>query len=168
MKAQAEGMAEQLRRAVETKCDLVLAQNEMERRHEQGQIVKENEMKDLRVYIQEILESQAQSELNFMNEISSLAKKLEVTETQHRREIEEKDYEISQLESEIKSMRIRSVQGSNSAKAYQKIYGDSSYAYSPRRSNNPAYSPRRSNNLTYSPDQSNNLRTGWMEGRQSE
>merc|ERR1712176_723397 len=124
MKTQAEAMAEQLRRAVETKCDLVLAQNEMERRHEQGQIAKDGELKDLRVYIQEILESQAHAELNFMNEISSLAKKLEVTEAKHRKEIDEKDFEISQLESKVESMRISLVQGSPSHKPYQNRYSD--------------------------------------------
>ena len=113
MKVQAEGMAVQLRRAVETKCDLVLSQNEMERRHEQGQIVKDNEMKGLRLHIQDILETQSSSELNFMNEISFLAKKLEVEQTKYRRDIVKKDYQITELEMRIEVMRVGSVRNSN-------------------------------------------------------
>jgi hypothetical protein len=105
MKNQAEAMAEQLRRAVETKCDLVLAQNEMERRHEQVLISKDEELKNMRMYIQEILEAQAKSELNFMNEISSLAKKLDFVEAQRMKDNQEKDYEIAQLEHKMKEMR---------------------------------------------------------------
>lgn len=108
MKTQAEAMAEQLRRAVETKCDLVLAQNEMERNHEQGLIAKDAELKDLRLYIQEILEQQAQSELNFMNEISSLARQMEFDKKKHAREIENKESKISKLENKIDSMRVTS------------------------------------------------------------
>ena len=106
MEDQAETMAEQLRRAIETKCDLVLAQNEMERNHEQTQIAKEAEIKDLRLYIQEILESQAKSEVNFMNEIASLAGTVENNKAKHARLIEHKDYKIMQLENKIESMKV--------------------------------------------------------------
>jgi len=115
MKTQAEAMAEQLRRAVETKCDLVLAQNEMERRHEQELIGKDGEMRDLRKYIQDILEEQAQSELNFMNEISSLARTLDVNTAKHEEEVEDKDRRISQLEQRIETMRVTSVRKTSPA-----------------------------------------------------
>jgi len=109
MRSQAETMAEQLRRAVETKCDLILAQNEMERLHEQSQIVKEAEVRDLRLYIQEILDSQAKSELNFMNEIASLAGMLENIKTKHGKELAQKESKIQQLEDRIEVMRLSSV-----------------------------------------------------------
>ncbi|OEU18298.1 hypothetical protein FRACYDRAFT_236576 [Fragilariopsis cylindrus CCMP1102] len=124
MKTQAEAMAEQLRRAVETKCDLVLAQNEMERRHEQDQIAKEGEVKDLRMYIQEILETQAKSELNFMNEISSLANKLDGNQRKHKKLTQERDNEISKLESKIDSMKVGSVRDNSSRRAFRNRFSD--------------------------------------------
>lgn len=111
MRVQAEAMAEQLRRAVETKCDLVLAQNEMERNHEQFQIAKDNELHDLRLYIQEILEQQALSEVDFMNEIASLAKTLQTDKKKHAKEVEGKEAKISKLETKIESMKVASVRG---------------------------------------------------------
>jgi len=114
MKAQAEAMAEQLRRAIETKCDLVLAQNEMERRHEQDGIAQDGEQRDLRKYIQEILETQAQSEMNFMNEIASLAGTMEANKAKHEKEIEGKESKIFQLETKFESMKVSSVRGSSS------------------------------------------------------
>ena len=118
-KNQAEAMAEQLRRAVETKCDLVLAQNEMERRHEQDVIAKDAEIKNMRAYIQEILEAQAKSELNFMNEISSLAGKLERMETKRKKENEEKDLEIERLEGKVKDLKTGSVRSNSSRQAFR-------------------------------------------------
>ena len=50
MESKAEAMAEQLRRATETKCDLVLAQNEMEKCREQDMLAKEDEIRDMRKY----------------------------------------------------------------------------------------------------------------------
>uniref|UniRef100_A0A7S4EN08 Uncharacterized protein n=1 Tax=Pseudo-nitzschia australis TaxID=44445 RepID=A0A7S4EN08_9STRA len=123
MKTQAEAMAEQLRRAVETKCDLVLAQNEMERRHEQDLISKDYELRELRIYIQDILEQQAKSELNFMNEISSLACTLEADKAKHSEQVEEKDSRIFQLETRVEFMRVASVRGSSKS-AYRSRYSD--------------------------------------------
>lgn len=113
LKLQAEAMAEQLRRAVETKCDLVLAQNEMERNHEQQQIAKDGELRDLRLYIQEILEQQAISEANFMNEISSLVSTLESDKKKHANELEAKDSKNFRLETKIESMKVASVRGTS-------------------------------------------------------
>lgn len=128
MKHSAEAMAEQLRRAVETKCDLVLAQNEMERRHEQDMIRTQEEQKDTRLYIQDLLDGQARSELNFMNEISVLARRLEVMESKHKKEISEKDYEISQVELKLKALKnISSASPSlSSKKAFRGRFFESS------------------------------------------
>ncbi len=119
MEDQAEAMAEQLRRAIETKCDLVLAQNEMERNHEQTQIAKEAEIKDLRLYIQEILESQANSELNFMNEIASLARTVENNKAKHAKLIEHKDFKITQLENKIETMKV----SASNSESFHKRFG---------------------------------------------
>lgn len=115
MKHQAEAMSEQLRRAVETKCDLVLAQTEMERCHEQNLIAKDDEIHDLRQYIQLLLESQAMNELNFMNEISSLSKRLDDLTDKHKKELCEKDFTISQLESKVKSLQNEALANNSSA-----------------------------------------------------
>jgi hypothetical protein len=125
-KNQAEAMAEQLRRAVETKCDLVLAQNEMERRHEQDMIAKDSEIKNMRAYIQEILEAQAKSELNFMNEISSLAGNLERMEAKRKKENAEKDSEIERLESKVKDLKTGSVRSTSSRHAFRGRFTGSS------------------------------------------
>ena len=108
MKSQAEAMSMQLRRAVETKCDLVLAQNEMERCHEQDLIAKDDEIADLRAYVKELMEKQALDELNFMNEISSLSQQIAELGTEHKNELMEKDFYINQLEMKIDSMKTAS------------------------------------------------------------
>lgn len=129
MKTQAEAMAEQLRRAVETKCDLVLAQNEMERNHEQGLMVKDVELKEMRMYIQEILEHQANQEVNFMNEIAHLAAKLDSNKKKHEEEIENKDSRINLLENKIESLKISAEP--NSPTTIRDRYGKEVFAINP-------------------------------------
>lgn len=124
MRTQAEAMAEQLRRAVETKCDLVLAQNEMERLHEQNLIAKDGEVHDLRMYIQDILDQQAKSELNFMNEIASLAGTMENNKKKHAREIQEKESRIQQLESHMEAMRVSAVREISSESFHKRFAKD--------------------------------------------
>jgi len=104
MKHQAEAMSEQLRRAVETKCDLVLAQTEMERCHEQNLIAKDDEIKDIQRYTQELVDYQATNDLNFMNEISSLSKRIEDMSTTHQKELSVKDAIIADLQAKVLQM----------------------------------------------------------------
>lgn len=118
MKYQAEAMSEQLRRAVETKCDLVLAQTEMERCHEQDLIAKDDEIRDMKLYSQELMESQAKNELNFMNEISLLSKRLQDLADKHKAEIAEKDAIILQLGAKLKSMHSGTASEKESASAH--------------------------------------------------
>ena len=113
LKLQAEAMAEQLRRAVETKCDLVLAQNEMERTHEQQQIAKDAEQRELRLYIQDILEQQAVAEVGFMNEIALLAGTIESDKKKHASAIEAKESKIFQLQTKIEAMKVESAQAAS-------------------------------------------------------
>lgn len=109
MNHQAEAMSEQLRRAVETKCDLVVAQTEMERCHEQNLIAKDDEIKDIKRYTQELVDYQANNELNFMNEISSLSKRLEDMTEKHRVESAEKDALIAELQDRLHAMTPKTV-----------------------------------------------------------
>eukprot|EP00529_Nitzschia_sp_RCC80_P018656 CAMPEP_0113498776 /NCGR_PEP_ID=MMETSP0014_2-20120614/31369_1 /TAXON_ID=2857 /ORGANISM="Nitzschia sp." /LENGTH=506 /DNA_ID=CAMNT_0000392855 /DNA_START=92 /DNA_END=1612 /DNA_ORIENTATION=+ /assembly_acc=CAM_ASM_000159 len=124
MESKAEAMAEQLRRATETKCDLVLAQNEMEKCREQDMLAKEDEIRDMRKYIQELLDAQARSELNFMNEISSLARKLDLISTKHKKEIDDKDAQIAELEQKLQSMKTGSVRHDSSREAFKSRFAD--------------------------------------------
>jgi hypothetical protein len=104
MKHQAEAMSEQLRRAVETKCDLVLSQTELERNHERAMIAKEEEIKEIKKYIQELVDFQAKSDLCFMNEISNLSKQMQDMCTMYKDEITNKDAAIAKLEAKVQSM----------------------------------------------------------------
>lgn len=106
MRKQAEAMSEQLRRAVETKCDLVLAQTELERSHEHHLIAKDDEIRDARLYAQQLLEQQAQNELDFMNEVSTLSMQLEGMKSRNQNEMEKKDQRIAELESKLASVQI--------------------------------------------------------------
>lgn len=115
MKYQAEAMSEQLRRAVETKCDLVLAQTEMERCHEQNLIAKDDEIHDMKLYIQQLMEYHSINELNFMNEIASMSKRMDEMTERHQQELADKDLIISQLEAKVKSMEIESTERNTSA-----------------------------------------------------
>lgn len=115
MKYQAEAMSEQLRRAVETKCDLVLAQTEMERCHEQNLIAKDDEIHDMKLYIQQLMEYHSVNELNFMNEIGSMSKRMDEMTERHQQEIADKDLIISQLEAKVKSMEVESSERNTSA-----------------------------------------------------
>ena len=119
MKMQAEAMSEQLRRAVETKCDLVLAQTEMERCHEQDLIAKDDEIKDLTSYARELMEEQANIELNFMNEVSSLSKKMEKQAANHKTQLMKKDFKMAQMEMKVSSMQTESARGFSSRDAFK-------------------------------------------------
>ncbi|KAL3911691.1 MAG: hypothetical protein SGARI_001522, partial [Bacillariaceae sp.] len=141
-KNQAEAMAEQLRRAVETKCDLVLAQNEMERRHEQDMIAKDEEVKNMKMYIQDILEAQAKSELNFMNEISSLARKLDLMDTKRKKENEKKDNEIEELTSKVEDLKTASVRGNSSRQSFRSRFGGSSSSVGSHSTGKASFSSR--------------------------
>jgi hypothetical protein len=119
MRTTAEAMTEQLRRAIETKCDLVLSQTEMERCHEQDLIAKDDELHDMKLYIHQLKEAQAFNELNFMNEIASLSKNVSDMSTKHESEIVEKDFQIDQLEAKMKSRKTESVRGNSSRTAFR-------------------------------------------------
>ena len=115
LKEQAAALTEQLRRAIETKCDLVLAQTEMERCHEQDLIAKDDEINDMRQFSKELIEQKSMSELNFMNEISELFSRMNQMEKKHFEELEQKDKQIIQLEEQIKQMKTASVRGGATA-----------------------------------------------------
>jgi hypothetical protein len=119
MEEQAAALTEQLRRAITTKCDLVLSQTEMERCHEQDLIAKDDEINDMTKYNRDLLETMAISELNFMNEISSLSDRMNVMESKHCDVVTGKDEKISELEQQVGRMKTESVRSPSSREAYK-------------------------------------------------
>jgi len=103
MKHQAEAMSEQLRRAVETKCDLVLAQTELERCHEQNLISKDDEIRDIKRYVQELVDYQASNDLTYMNEIAILSNRVDKMTAKHKKEMDAKDAMIADLQAKAAS-----------------------------------------------------------------
>ena len=105
-------LAGQLRRAVETKCDLVLAHTEMEQYHEFTMQVKEEQAHQLVRANFGLQEGVASVERDLINEIVRLqvtmqdAKKQHVQELQdwermHKNEMLERDCEIARLKAEV-------------------------------------------------------------------
>ena len=110
-----EVLAGQLRRAVETKCDLVLAHTELERHHEQLIQGKESERQELSKANFGLMEGLAEVERDMMNEIVNLKKELDETRRQHVQELQdwermhmnemlEKDCEIARLKEQVRKL----------------------------------------------------------------
>jgi hypothetical protein len=76
----------------------------MERCHEQNLISKDDEIKDIKRYTQELVDYQATNELNFMNEISCLSKRVEDMTAAHKKEIAAKDTIIAELQAKVQLM----------------------------------------------------------------
>lgn len=111
MRRQAEDMSEQLRRSIDTKNDLVIAQQEIESYHESILRTKDTELDHHKAASRRLADKHAEAEVGFMNEISSLSKHLSSMERAHRSEIAEKDQKIDQLETHVRSLRAVLVRG---------------------------------------------------------
>eukprot|EP00980_Cylindrotheca_fusiformis_P008055 scaffold1717_cov117-Cylindrotheca_fusiformis.AAC.6 len=111
MEKKAEEISEQLRRSIDSKNDLLIAQQELEIFHEKCLRGKDIELDHLKAFCRRLTDKQAENELAFMNEISSLSKQLSSSEESHRAELAEKDDRIDQLEKQVKSLRIALVRG---------------------------------------------------------
>ena len=107
----------QLRRAVETKSDLVIAHNEIEKRH--AMVVEKKEQNLLRMKQANIwlLEAQSIKEKELLNEIIRLTdltrdaeekrrEELDDWERMHRNEMLEKDYTIARLSEELRKLGV--------------------------------------------------------------
>jgi len=113
-----EILAGQLRRAVETKCDLVLAHTEMERHHEHNLKAKDDEAHELMKANFGLMEGLADVEKELLNEIVKLqmeaseAKKQHIQELQdwermHKNEMLERDCEIARLREEVRKLLLK-------------------------------------------------------------
>ena len=107
----------QLRRAIETKSDLVIAHNEIEKRH--AIVVEKKEQNLLRMKQANIwlLEAQSIKEKELLNEIIRLTdttrdaeekrrEELDDWERMHRNEMLEKDYAIARLSEELRKLGV--------------------------------------------------------------
>ena len=115
--AELENLASRLRRAVETKCDLVVAHNELAK-HQEQTIQKKNEnLMRMKEANKCLLEGHAATEKKMLNELirandrfAALQKKhddeLDDWERLHRNEILEKEYQIAKLTEEVRSKKL--------------------------------------------------------------
>lgn len=115
--AEMEQLNGQLRRAIETKSDLVIAHNEIEKRH--ATVVEKKEQNLLRMKQANIwlLEAQSIKEKELLNEIIRLTdltrdteakrrEELDDWERMHRNEMLEKDYTIARLSEELRKLGV--------------------------------------------------------------
>lgn len=112
-----ENLSGHLRRAVATKCDLVVAHTELERHHEFNLKCKEVELEQWKKARLHLQEEQSEVEKELLNEIVKLTneisqvkrahqQELDDWERLHRNEMLEKEYKIAQLTEELRTSKI--------------------------------------------------------------
>jgi cyanophycinase-like exopeptidase len=99
-----------------TKCDLVLAHNELELNHEENIKRRDVGLLQLRKANFSLVEAQSEVEKDLLNEIYGLTQKIkgleavhmkdiEEREEMHRKELSSKDHKIAKLQEEIRRIR---------------------------------------------------------------
>jgi HAMP domain-containing protein len=111
LKGQAEAVKEVLKRSIDSKNDLVIAQTEVEIHHEQCMYIKDLELSHMKAYVRNIEEKQANNDLSSMNEISTLSKEMKSLKDNYSMELAEKEDEINQLKQQVKQLRAALVRG---------------------------------------------------------
>lgn len=117
-----EVLAGQLRRAIETKCDLVLSHTELERHHEFNLKAKEEEKSELKKVNFGMIENLASVEKDLLNEIVRLNLELQESRKQHFEELQDwerlhknemvaRDFEIAKLTEEIRMLLLKNDAG---------------------------------------------------------
>ena len=112
-----EHLAGQLRRAIETKCDLVLAHNELEQSHERAMQRKNDNLLRMREANKCLLEGHAVTEKKMLNELIQLEDRLAEMEQKHQQELDdwermhrnemlEKDFIIAKLAEELRGYKL--------------------------------------------------------------
>lgn len=119
----------QLRMAISTKCDLVIAHTELERTHEMDLKQRDQyaeEMKKTNLRMQEL---RAEIEREFMNELTSLSNQIQEAEKRREEDLAEKDKEIEELNAKIQKMEKNAARAvsarpeSDKVKYYKKKLG---------------------------------------------
>ena len=111
-----EHISGQLRRAVATKTDLVIAHTELERHHENNLSLKEQDVQVLKKEKVSLEEQKSKIERELLDELVKLTDQLKATKKGHRQELEdwerlhrnemlEKDLQIAQLTEEIRTLQ---------------------------------------------------------------
>lgn len=111
-----ESLSGQLRQAVATKCDLVIAHNELEKACENAVQRKESNLLQMKKANIWLLEAQSRKEKELLNEIINLTNQCKDTEQKHREELDdwermhrnemlEKDFEIAKLTEELRKAK---------------------------------------------------------------
>lgn len=94
----------QLRRAVASKCDLVLACTDMERQKELTEKFGTPETRQVKQQYLDILEGRADMEREFMNELGLLTEELCKTDRKYTNQLCDKDFTIGQLEEKVRRL----------------------------------------------------------------
>ena len=119
--AEIEQLTGQLRMAISTKCDLVIAHTELERLHEQDMKVRETYADDMKRSNLYLMEVRAEVEKEFMNELTQLSQKVQESEERRKKDVEEKDLTIKLLEQKIYRMEKNALQGSSARPDSDKV-----------------------------------------------
>lgn len=120
-----EQLSGQLRRAVSTKCDLVLSHSELERFHEAALNKRDSDMVLIQQANHNLLEMRANIEKEFMNELGKVTEEMEEEKKKHREEMDdwermhrnemlEKEFKIAQLGEELRKAKAASGQSPSS------------------------------------------------------
>uniref|UniRef100_A0A7S1D3H3 Uncharacterized protein n=1 Tax=Cyclophora tenuis TaxID=216820 RepID=A0A7S1D3H3_CYCTE len=98
----------QLRRAITSKCDLVVACTEMERLKEEAEKYGSEEAREVKKGYLSILEGRADMEREFMNELAALSEQMCNMDRRYKNQLLEKDFEIAQLEEKLRRLDRKS------------------------------------------------------------
>jgi hypothetical protein len=102
-------LSEQLRNATAYKCDLILAQNELEMYHRQSMKSREKGLMQLKKANLSLQEEQSKVEMDLLNEICELTQKIKEVEALHEKELEERELS-HQSEIAMKDLMISCLQ----------------------------------------------------------
>jgi len=131
-----EQMGGQLRMAVATKCDLIIAHTELERHHEVDLQMKEKTVKEMKSTNNTLVEMRADMEKEFMNELVALANNIEELQSKQKKEMHAKNeelqrtmYEVSEKEYQIQILedQIRRLEAKNSSN-YDETVNDKGFS----------------------------------------
>lgn len=127
--AEIEQLTGQLRMAISTKCDLVIAHTELERLHEMDLKQRDDYAEAMKRSNMSLMEVRAEVEKEFMNELNNLSAEVREKEQQRRKEAAEKDSIIHLMEEKIRRMEVTAMGGfsvrreSDKVKYYKKKLG---------------------------------------------
>lgn len=109
--AEIEQLTGQLRMAISTKCDLVIAHTELERLHE-GDLKRRDEFAEhMKRSNLALVEMRAEIEKEFMNELTSLSTQVQQADEKRMQELEAKDQIIGLMEDKIRRMELAAMGG---------------------------------------------------------